>query len=348
MSKLFDFKENIDDSKIKECALAIKKGKTVVFPTETVYGIGANALSKDAVDKIFKAKGRPIDNPLIVHISNIDMLDGLVEDINNIEKKLMSAFWPGPFTIILKKKSYLPDNVTAGLDTVGIRMPSDKIALELIREAGVPIAAPSANISGKPSGTNIQDIFEELKDRVDYILDGGNCDIGIESTVVKVTSNKVKILRPGKISKEDIEKLGLEVLLDDHIFNDVNKDELVESPGMKHRHYSPNTKTMLIYSINDKSMILKINEIIDNNNDKKICVIGFNEHKASINSKEYIEMGSKNNLENVSKNIFTSLRKVDKLNCDLCLIEGVVKNGVGAAIMNRLIRACEHSVIYVD
>ena len=198
MTKYFNFKNAINEKELEFCASIIKNGGTVVFPTETIYGIGANALSEEAVNKIFKAKGRPSDNPLIVHICDKKQIKDLVlvKEINEVEQKLINTFMPGPFTLILKKKEIIPNNVTANLDTVGIRMPDNEIALKLIESSGVPIAAPSANISGRPSGTRIQDIKDELDGKVEGIIDAGDSKIGIESTVVKVIDGVPTILRP--------------------------------------------------------------------------------------------------------------------------------------------------------
>ena len=249
-SKYADLKLNEDLNRIKEAAMYIKKGKIVLFPTETVYGIGANALDEKAVNKIFEAKGRASDNPLIVHIASIDMLNNLVQEIGEVEEKLINNFWPGPLTIIFNRKGCVPNNVTAGLNTVGIRMPSNKIARKLIEFANLPIAAPSANISGRPSGTKIEDITGELDGKVDYILDSGMVDIGLESTVIRVIKNKVHILRPGKITVQDIEDLGIDVIVEKQIMEECNPKEKVMSPGMKYRHYAPNTKCLLITKIN--------------------------------------------------------------------------------------------------
>ena len=266
MAKIINFKNDINKEEMIEVAGAINEGKIVVFPTETVYGIGANAFDKDAVNRIFIAKGRPTDNPLIVHICDESMLSEVAKNISDVEKKIIDNFMPGPITIILPKKESIPDNVTCGLKTVGIRMPENNIARKLIKTSGVPIAAPSANISGKPSGTNVDDILEELKDRVDYIVDGGACNIGVESTVIKVEKGVVNILRPGKVSPEDFEKIGIKVNLDSHIFSDVKDGEKVESPGMKHKHYAPNAKSVLVCIKNKEKRISKIKEIIDSKN----------------------------------------------------------------------------------
>lgn len=342
-SKYADLKTNIDLDKIKEAGLEIKNGNLVLFPTETVYGIGANALNVNAVNKIFKAKGRASDNPLIVHICNLEMLNNLVQEIGGIEQKLIDNFWPGPLTIIFNRKECIPNNVTAGLETVGIRMPSNKLARKLIEFAELPIAAPSANISGKPSGTKVEDIIDELDGKVDYILDGGMVDIGVESTVVRVIDNKVHILRPGKITVEDIQKLGIDIIIEKQIMEECSIKEKVMSPGMKYRHYAPNTKCLLVYSDNEEKLVNKINEEIEL--EKNVLVLG-----RTINLDKYKtenKLGMGDSLEEISRNIFTLLRKVDNYNVNLVIIEGVTKEGLGLAIMNRLIRACEHNYIEV-
>jgi len=347
MSVIYNFKENIKETEIKYVGEVIRSGGVVVFPTETVYGIGANALDEESVLKIFKAKGRPSDNPLIVHIADIKMLEDIVEEVSETENKLMNKFWPGPLTIILKRKGNISNSVTAGLDTVGVRMPNNNIALSIIKEAGVPIAAPSANISGKPSGTRIEDIFEELNGRVDIMIDGGFSEIGLESTVIKVEGEEVNILRPGKISREEIEELGIMVKMDSHIFSDVKEDEIVASPGMKHKHYAPKTQTILLEYDSDENMINKMKKFLSNNISKKIAIICFEEHRTQYEKMGIIciSNGSKNDLNEISRNIFTNLRKVDNLNVDICVVEGVENKEAGTAIMNRLIRACEYSKI---
>ena len=349
ISKYSNQKNKINEEEIKEAAEEIKKGNLVLFPTETVYGIGANALDAEAVKKIFIAKGRAQDNPLIVHVDSIEMVEKIVKEITPLEKKLMERFWPGPLTIIFKRKSekIIPNVVTANLDTVGIRMPSNEIAKKLIQKAGVPIAAPSANISGKPSGTKVEDIIEELDGKVQYILDGGFTDIGLESTVIKIDNGVIDILRPGKITKEELEEVANQVEIDTHVLGKVEKNEKVASPGMKYRHYAPNTKCMMVYSNNEEDMINKINEItLDmQNENKKVLVLGREKHINSYIVKNKWNMGEE--LEEVAKNIFTLLRKVDKEKVDLVIIEGVGENGLGLAITNRLIRACAYNYIIV-
>lgn len=341
-SKYINFKKNNNFEELKAPAEAIKQGKLVLFPTETVYGIGANALNEEAVKKIYIAKGRASDNPLIAHISHIEMLEQLVEKVGKVEKTLIENFWPGPLTIIFKKKKIVPDIITGGLDTVAIRMPSNQIARKLIEYSNCPIAAPSANISGKPSGTLVEDIIEELDGKVEYIIDSGKVDIGIESTVIRVQDGVVHILRPGKITPEDIQALKIPVHIEKQILGKYKEGEKILSPGIKYKHYSPNTKCVLIYSKDNDKMVQKINELSQNKNVVVLCKTK-NLEKYNIPNK--LNMG--NSLEEISKNIFTLLRKADTYKADLILIEGVEKTGLGLAIMNRLIRACAHDYIEI-
>ena len=341
-TKYINLKEEYNEERIKEAAQDILNGELVIFPTETVYGIGANALNDDACKNIFKAKGRAGDNPLIVHVNNVDMIKKLVEEPNEIEKKLIKSFCPGPFTLIFKAKNIIPKSVTAGLDTVGIRMPSNKIANKLIEYAGVPIAAPSANVSGRPSGTKIDDILKEFDGKVSTIIDDGMVDIGLESTVVRVIDNKVRILRPGKITKEDIEKLRIEVEIDKNILGKYDGKEKVLSPGMKYRHYAPNTKCMMVYSKNEEAMVNKINELISGKNALVVCR---DKNFDKYATKNKIKMG--NSLDEMAHNIFSILRQVDNYNVDIVIIEGMQKDGLGLALNNRLLRACEYNYIEI-
>ena len=341
-TKYINLKEEYNEEKIKEVAQDILNGELVIFPTETVYGIGANALNDAACKNIFKAKGRAGDNPLIVHVNNVDMIKQLVEEPNEVEKILINTFCPCPFTLTLKAKNIIPKSVTAGLDTVGIRMPSNKIASKLIEYAGVPIAAPSANVSGRPSGTKIEDILKEFDGKVSTIIDDGMVDIGLESTVVRVIDNKVRILRPGKITKEDIEKLRIEVEIDKNILGKYDGKEKVLSPGMKYRHYAPNTKCMMVYSKNEESMVNKINELISGKNALVVCR---DKNFDKYATKNKIKMGS--SLDEMAHNIFSILRQVDNYNVDIVIIEGMQKDGLGLALNNRLLRACEYNYIEI-
>lgn len=352
--------------KLETAGEIIKAGGLVLFPTETVYGLGANGLDSEAVKKIYIAKGRSSDNPLILHISDIEMLGKIAKDISDVEFNLMNAFWPGPFTIILNKTDLVPSVVAGGLDTVGVRMPSNEIARNLIKFSNVPIAAPSANISGRPSGTNIDDIYQELADKVDYIVDGGNCNIGVESTVVKVIDGIPHILRPGKITAEEIKEVAGDVIIDKHILGKLEENEKIMSPGMKYKHYAPNTKCLLVYDKDNLILQQKIKDTIDECLSKGLKPLVMclsdnvqylsNMYKTQIKTDtndvadqnnnaclEIFDMGA--SLEEMSKNIFTDLRKADKYGVDLIIIQGVATDGLGLAIMNRLLRACSYNII---
>ncbi len=342
MAKYLDLRNKSDYQELKEASEVIKNKGLVLFPTETVYGIGANGLDEEACLKIFKAKGRKTDNPLILHVSNMEMVESIAENISELEQKLMETFWPGPFTIILKKKKIVPNVVTGNMDTVAIRMPSHPIANKLIEYANLPIAAPSANISGKPSGTRIEDIFNELNDKVDYIIDDGESTIGVESTVVRVIDGVVHILRPGKITKDDLLKVTDKVEVDSHVLGKLEEGTKVLSPGMKYKHYAPDSKCVLVYSDNHQKLISKMQEIASEY--KKPLVLTRTSNMKYFKG-DTLDLGE--SLEDISKNIFKELRQVDKYEPDIVIIEGVSKEGLGLAIMNRLIRACSHNYIEI-
>ena len=339
----YNWKDKTNTEELKVVCNLIRNGELVIFPTETVYGIGANALDENAVGKIFIAKGRPSDNPLIVHIADRNKIEEVAKDITEMEQILIDAFMPGPFTIILKRRPEVPDIVTAGLDTVAVRMPDNIIARGLIQFSGVPIAAPSANISGKPSGTSIEDIRAELEGKVSAIIDGGETEIGLESTVVKVVDEVPVILRPGKITPEDIEKVAGKVIIDSKVFEKVVENEEVESPGMKYRHYAPETKCILINYENELDQVFYLKQTMKEYNDD-VVVIGFSEHKEKLYLPEerFIDLGNRNDLEKIAREMYSALRKADKIKAKVILIEGVSKKGIGIAIMNRLLRTCEY------
>ncbi len=337
----YNWKETTNTEELKIVCNLIKNGEIVIFPTETVYGIGANAFDEKAVGKIFMAKGRPSDNPLIVHIADKRMITDIAKEITEVEQKLIDHFMPGPFTLILKKTDKIPNIVSAGLETVAIRMPNHVIARGIIAFSGVPIAAPSANISGKPSGTTVEDIRKELEGKVSAIVDGGETEIGLESTVVKVIDEIPCILRPGKISVEDIRNVIGVAELGNGIFKPIDESEEVESPGLKHKHYAPNKPAQLMYSENENDLIFEINRLIKSYKGDAI-LLGFEEHreKIIISEQRFINLGSKENLEQIAQNLYSALRKSDELAGQLIIIEGVKKEGLGIAIMNRLLRSC--------
>lgn len=336
-----------DEEKIEEAAQFIKNGGTVVFPTETVYGLGADALNPEAVEKIFKAKGRPQDNPLIIHVSskNIELY---AKEIPNVASDLINKFWPGPLTIILKKKDIIPDITSANLDSIGIRMPDNEIARKLIELSNTTIAAPSANISGRPSPTDLQRCVEDLDGKVDCILGGTQSDIGVESTIVDCTVIPPMVLRPGGITLEMLREVDSRIEIDKAIMQKPQEDLKPKAPGMKYRHYAPNAKVTII-SGERKKTIEKIQEMVHYNIEKgkKVCILTVEE-----NAEEYAEgtriiLGSIKDLSTVAKSLFEALRKCDDLGADLILAEGYEEKGVGVAIMNRLNKAAGFDIIHL-
>ena len=333
---------DIDKDEIKIHAQLLREGKTVIFPTETVYGLGANALDENAVKKIYEAKGRPSDNPLIVHIYDKEEVYDLAKNVDYKAETIMDNFWPGPITIILNKKDIVPKTTSGGLDTVAIRMPSHKIAREIIRQSGLPIAAPSANISGRPSPTKANHVYEEMNTRVSGIILGGDSDFGLESTVLDMTSDIPMILRPGSITKEDLEKIIGEVTLDPSL---AKKEDNIKAkaPGMKYTHYSPNADVYIV-SGNDKEVSKKINELVEINKHKnlKTGVMCLEKNKLNY-SGEVISLG--NTLEEVGSKLFDALREMDKRNVDIVYSEEFPTTGVGQAIMNRLLKSSGYKII---
>ena len=326
--------QKITENELNLAKKELEKGNLVIFPTETVYGLGANALDSKAVSKIFEVKNRASNNPLIVHLKNKDEISKYAIVNNIVEQKLIDSFMPGPFTLILEKKSIISDNVTAGMDTVGIRVPIDSIAHHLLDILSFPIAAPSANLSTRPSGTNVEDIFDEFKDKVSYIIDGGESRIGLESTVCKVIDGIPTILRPGFITKEDIEGVCGKCNVSEFVMKEAHGK--VESPGMLYKHYSPKTKCVLV----DLS---KMEE--ESRKYAKTIIIG-NSKLKDLPCYKFFNYGD--DLVSVCHNIFMLLRKADKENADVILIQATETNGLGLAIMNRLIRTCGYNYIKRD
>lgn len=329
------------DEQLHKVANLLKAGKTVVFPTETVYGLGANALDPEAAKKIYEAKGRPSDNPLIVHISKKEDVDFLAGNISQDSKLLMEAFWPGPLTLILDKSDNVPIETTGGLMTVAIRMPSNPIARKLIDLAGVPIAAPSANISGRPSITSSKYLVEELCERVDAIIISEDSEIGLESTVIDMTASTPVILRPGKIGKTEIEKiLNKEIELDPSL-----KDENTapKSPGMKYKHYSPNATVIVVTGSLDE-MKQKINQklSLDKNKSDKVKVVCL-EDRVSVYDGYGISWGK--NSQEAAKNLFKILRLMDEQNIEVVYFEALNSDEISEAVMNRLIKAAGNMIL---
>lgn len=334
--------ENIDFEELKIQADFLKNGKTVIFPTETVYGLGANALDENAVKKIYKAKGRPSDNPLIVHIWEKKQVYTLAKGISPLAEKVMDSFWPGPITVILNKKNIVPNTTSGGLDTVAIRMPSHKVAHEIIRMSQTPIAAPSANISGRPSPTKAEHVYDEMNGRVDGIVLGGDCNFGLESTVLDLTGDTPMILRPGSITKEDLEKVVGQVLIDPSL-EKKEDNKKAKAPGMKYTHYSPDADVFIV-SGNEDDVFNKINELIkiNTNNEIKTGVMCLTKNRDNYLG-DVIELG--NTLDEVAKNLFDVLREMDKRKIDIVYSESFSSEGIGQAIMNRLLKSAGYKII---
>ncbi|MEM3007436.1 MAG: L-threonylcarbamoyladenylate synthase [Candidatus Nitrosotenuis sp.] len=322
-------------TKIREAAKIIRRGKLVAFPTETVYGLGANALNSAAVKKIFKVKGRPADNPLIIHIYDKDDILFLAKDVPRIAQKLVDIFWPGPLTIVLKKSEIVPKMVTGGLNTVAIRMPENRIAQLLIKEAGVPIAAPSANLAGRPSPTTAKHVFEDLADKIDLIIDGGRTKIGIESTVIDVTGKTPVLLRPGGITLEQLQMAIGKMRIHPVVRGKTAK--VHRSPGMKYRHYSPKAKIILIEGPTPKvnAEISKLFKAFKKQR-KRVGILA--------TQKNYLQRSDLTkylgtSYAEIAANLFEAFREFDAKKIDVVLAQGISKTGLGLGIMNRLGKA---------
>jgi L-threonylcarbamoyladenylate synthase len=337
----------LDKSAIAEAGEVIRKGGLVAFPTETVYGLGANALDEEAVKKIFIAKGRPQDNPLIVHVSDLNLMP-LVNNIPDIAHKLMGKFWPGPLTLIMEKSSLIPDATSAGLATVGIRMPSNIIARELISAAGVPIAAPSANVSGRPSPTEASRCVEDLNGKIDFILGGGSSEVGLESTIVDCTSNPPCVLRPGGITLDMLREVDSSIYIDPAVMKKAEGDFKPKAPGMKYRHYAPKAPMKIVQGDLQKT-IEKINEIVQNSIDekKKIGILATDESIDKYSKAIVISLGSRSDLQNIGKNLFEALRRFDDAGVNIILSEAFEEDGIGTAVMNRLKKSAGFDIIQV-
>lgn len=333
-------KDNPNSETIEKAADIIKRGGTVAFPTETVYGLGANCFDEEAVDKIFIAKGRPQDNPLILHVSSIEEVYPLVENVDERAKKLMERFWPGPLTLIFNKSEKVSNKLTGGLSTVAIRMPKHKIASELIKYSKVPIAAPSANLSGKPSPTNAEHVIMDLNGRVDMIIDGGSTGIGVESTVLDISQDIPTILRPGGVTYEDLLEIFPQVKYDESIISD-DENIVPKSPGQKYKHYAPKAE-MIVFSGDVEDMVSSIKEYSKKMEleGKKLGIMATEETVKEYDEGIVLTMGSRNEKGTIARNLFKILRKFDKLNVDIILAEGVDIEGIGTAIMNRMKKAC--------
>ena len=331
---------------LKKAANILREDGLVSFPTETVYGLGANALREEAVKKIYLAKGRPSDNPLIVHIADKGDIYKFSENVPKEAISLIEKFWPGALTIILKKKNIIPNITSGGLDNVALRMPNNHIALNLIKECGFPLAAPSANTSTKPSPTLASHVYKDLNGKIDMIIDGGKCNFGIESTVVEINDNNVNILRPGSITKKMLETVVKNVTIDKSLLN--NNTELIKCPGMKYKHYAPKGDVFIVDGSFDNMKNYILNQLNrDEQNDIKSIAIVTDETISSYKDTNVLNLGSRADFNIIAKNIFSSLRECDNLNIDKIYIEAFEEEDIGFAIMNRLKKAAKYNIIKV-
>lgn len=327
--------------KYTDAAKLIKNNQVVGMPTETVYGLAGNAYSDEAVNRIFEAKGRPQDNPLIVHISEFSELYDLVSEVPEKAQKLADAFWPGPLTIILPKSERVPLSVTAGLDTVAVRCPSHPVARGLIKASGLPLAAPSANLSGKPSPTRAEHVLDDLGGRIPYIIDGGECDEGVESTVVTLATSTPKLLRPGNVTLSELKAVLGDVLVDDAVLNPLKKGEKVSSPGMKYKHYSPVAQIILV-----KGEYKNFVEFVNNLQGEDVYAMVFDNEGAEL-SVPVINYGA-GDYKTLAHSLFDSLRELDKKGARKCYVRYPDEdNDDNLAVLNRLLRAAGFKVIDV-
>lgn len=344
--------KNITQQDIEYIGKSICNGEVIALPTETVYGLGANGLDSKALEKIYIAKGRPSDNPLILHVANSNEVNDLVEYIPKIAKNLMEAFWPGPLTITLPKSDKVPMKATGGLNTVALRCPAHDICRAIIAASGVPIAAPSANLSGKPSPTTAMDVYNDMNGKIAGIVDGGECLVGIESTVIEVLENSVTILRPGAITEEMLSTVVDEVHFDKAL---LDKNTAPKAPGMKYKHYAPNAN---MYTFVGKSDVVA-NKIVDkikaNANLKYALIVSYDVEsylRKNITEKlmdniHFLTYGKKDDLTLLAHVLYSNLLKCNALDVDMIIAEGVEERGLGVAIMNRLAKASNNNVIKV-
>lgn len=345
--------DNIDEAAIEEAGSIIRRGGLVAFPTETVYGLGANALDKEAAGKVYEAKGRPSDNPLIVHISDRKMIRPLVKNIPEAAEKLMDAFWPGPLTLIFEKSDSVPKETTGGLDTVAIRFPNHPIANRLIDAAGVCIAAPSANVSGKPSPTLGEHVVDDMNGRIDMIIDGGMVGMGLESTIIDVTVEPPMILRPGFITYEMASDVVGQVNIDRTILKKPDGEFKPKAPGMKYRHYAP-TADYSIYKGEADKVADKIAFLANekSNAGMKVGIITADQHLKLYEGKlnediKLVSLGDLDKPETIANKLFMALRNFDKINTQFIFGEAFSEDNVGRAIMNRLTKAAGYNIVDV-
>lgn len=334
---------HIDMEQIAGMGRLLAAGKLVAFPTETVYGLGANALDEGAVKRIYAAKGRPSDNPLIVHFANAADIKTVVREIPEAALRLLEQFSPGPLTIILKKQPCLNDTVTAGLDSVAVRIPANPVARALIAAAGVPVAAPSANLSGKPSPTRAAHVIADMDGRIDAIVDGGSCAVGVESTVLDMTGTRPAILRPGGVTYAQIKAVLPDVQIDAHVLQSVGAAETPKSPGMKYKHYAPDAEVIVVEG-DIKKVRGKIEELIKGVQHKRVGVLAMD--GASYPAADLVLSAGADN-RNYANRLFDALREFDRRQIDLVFAEFSGDMDYGLAVKNRLYKAAGNHIIHV-
>lgn len=341
-------KNNPDAEIIRQAGHVLRRGGLVAFPTETVYGLGANALDTEAVKGIFAAKGRPRDNPLIVHIAEIDTVFQYAGFINDSAKRLMETFWPGPLTLVLPARGNVSEEVSAGLESLAFRIPDHPVALALIHEAGVPVAAPSANLSGRPSPTLASHVYTDLNGRIDAILDGGPTGVGLESTVLDMTGDIPVILRPGGVTPEEIQAVAGKVLLDPSLGENGVTPERPASPGMKYRHYAPSAPLLLIEG-DPLKVTQKIKDLIEEYSLQglRVGVLCRNGNEGQFRGSVIVTAGMPRNHSSVAAVLYDALRSFENTGVDIILAEGVEPRGLGLAVANRLRRAAGGRIIKV-
>lgn len=339
--------EQFRNEELTEACQILRHEGLVAFPTETVYGLGGNAMHPEAAAKIYAAKGRPSDNPLIIHIADREALQDIAVEVPEKAKRLAEAFWPGPLTMIFQKKQQVPYSTTGGLDTVAVRMPSHPVALELIRQSGVYIAAPSANKSGRPSPTKADHVIEDLDGRIDMILDGGTVGIGLESTIIDMSGAEPMILRPGYITRQMLEGVIGAVQVDPAVTNrEANPDIVAKAPGMKYRHYAPQGQLVIVEGKLD-DVIDRINQLIieQQGEGKQVAVIATEETKDRYQQGIVCSIGSRKCEGSIAAGLYDILRKMDHLGAEYIYAESFEEDDLGQAIMNRMLKAAGYQVL---
>ncbi len=325
------------EEQLDTAAEFLKNNEVVAVPTETVYGLAANAFNSDAVRKIFAAKGRPQDNPLILHIGNLEMLYTITENVSELALKLAEDFWPGPLTMIFPRKSDVPSETCGGLDTAAVRMPDNDFTRSLIAKCGFPLAAPSANTSGLPSPTSAKHVYNDMNGKIPMIVDGGDCSCGVESTVICFDNNRIRVLRPGAVTPEMLREYA-EVIIDNGVLKQLSPEEKVLSPGMKYKHYSPEAEVFIVDGCNEQIL-----DFINNRNYKSGTVAVLCDGIDFSSDIKVLPYG-KTSVEQ-AENLFSSLRKADELGCKEVYVRIPDMNGIGLAVYNRLLRAAGFRVI---